>query len=398
MIYRVLIIILNTVITSYTIFKMDVIITPIVLITILILQIVELYHWNRRRDDKLIAYIESFIIDESVSNQRTSNRLFNRVYIALKDYLSQSESLSIQNQEYIELLSNLLEHINIGIIIYSVNDKKIILENRAVRTILNLSNHQNIDIDRLKDTEPHIHSQQTDFLLNSYQVRILSFQNIESSLSKNEMQSWNQLLRTLNHEIMNSITPIISLADSAININRDSTNSDLIDALNIIQNRSKGLLNFVEHYRTITNIPNPNREIVVLKEIIENSSKLLKSLIIKKHIIIKTSISDDTRLYVDKTLIENVLINLLKNAIEAVATEISIIAELYNESTIIKIVDNGSGFSQESINNAFLPFYTTKNSGSGVGLSFVRQVMNLHNGQITIEEQDHKTVIKLIFP
>lgn len=398
MIYRVLLIIFNTIITSYTIFNMDVFITPIVLFIILILQTFELNLWNRRKDDRLIAYIESFIVDESVSNQKSRNRFYLRVKRSLESFLSESESLSIQNQEYIELLSNLLEHINIGIIIYNVEDKSILLENRAVRSILDLSNQEDIDINRLNRIQPYIHTQQTDFILNSYQVRILSFQNIETSLSRKEIQSWNQLLRTLNHEIMNSITPIISLAETAININRDSTNSDLIEALSIIKNRSNGLLNFVEHYRTITNIPDPNRDIVVLKDLIDNTSKLLKPLIIQNNVKTITSITGDTQLYVDRTLMDNVLINLLKNAIEADATEISISAELYNEMTVIKIVDNGSGFSEESLENAFLPFYTTKKSGSGVGLSFVRQVMTLHNGQIIIEEQGHNTVIKLLFP
>ncbi len=205
-------------------------------------------------------------------------------------------------------------------------------------------------------------------------------------IEKNEIESWQKLIRVLNHEIMNSITPILSLSETLSEREANEKNYPVMQqAMQTIHRRSKGLLEFVENYRKLTRIPAPVLKQVYVNDLLEN----LRQLFPEDYIDIKESEINFTML-IDKTQIEQVMINLVKNAVEACQKQENpkievVISQPDKKVTIIEVSDNGSGIMPNAIDEVFVPFYTTKPKGSGIGLSLCRQIINRHGGKISVE-------------
>jgi len=247
-------------------------------------------------------------------------------------------------------------------------------------------------------------------------IKLVTLQNIKPELQQQELEAWQNLTRVLRHEIMNSITPISSLTSTL----RDVLNHDMIrkddhfelqeeaatdlqDGLSTIENRSKGLIKFIDAYREYTSLPKPKMATVRLKDLLEHVAHLMRTELKKTNIAFHVSCdSEYLTIKADVELIEQVLINLLKNAIEALAETENPTLELIGrtaENVIkIEVIDNGAGIIKEAIDHIFVPFYTTKRTGSGIGLSLSRQIMQMHNGTIAVEsEPDVKTKFTLRF-
>lgn len=231
------------------------------------------------------------------------------------------------------------------------------------------------------------------FRIKKKQLSLISMKNIHSVLENNEIEAWQKLIRVLTHEIMNSLAPIISLSETLIERNapdesEDATPTVTQQALQAIHRRSKGLLDFVQNYRKLTRIPTPRPTLFPVKELFSELQKLhdLKD-------IRYTFSSDDTtlQLFADRTQIEQVLINLIRNAeeasLQAEAPQIAVTATSQADSIIISVHDNGPGIVPEAIDKIFVPFFTTKPGGSGIGLSLCKQIMTLHHGNITVASQ-----------
>lgn len=205
-------------------------------------------------------------------------------------------------------------------------------------------------------------------------------------LERNEMEAWQKLIRVLTHEIMNSITPILSLSETLSEREVDGCNYAVMQqGMRTICRRSKGLLEFVENYRKLTRLPAPVRRPVSVRELLTDLQKLYPEPYIHIHIP-----ADDITLYIDRTQVEQVIINLIKNAREACAKtpqpsiEVGTATALSWEC-LIYVRDNGEGILPDVQDKVFVPFFTTKPNGSGIGLSLCRQVMNRHGGNITLQ-------------
>jgi nitrogen fixation/metabolism regulation signal transduction histidine kinase len=244
----------------------------------------------------------------------------------------------------------------------------------------------------------------TVFKMHSEEYTLVSLQDISSVLEEKEVESWQKLIRVLTHEIMNSITPISSLAqtvreilleeDKEIAALRPLEQEDLdniANALDTIQRRSQGLLNFVELYRNLTRIPRPNFRYFSLKDLVIRIRQLMISRFEKDHISFHVIINpEDLMLTADPDLIEQVLINLVLNACDAVMEnekpEVILSAGSSNSGRIsIEIRDNGTGIKPDILDKIFMPFFTSKRNGSGIGLSLSRQIMHLHKGTIHVK-------------
>lgn len=232
----------------------------------------------------------------------------------------------------------------------------------------------------------------TLFVAQGKERLLISLKNIHSVLERNEMEAWQKLIRVLTHEIMNSITPIISLSetlsDRGIPLQlSEKEYSVMLQAMQTIHRRSKGLLGFVENYRRLTRIPEPVRTAVSGSELMADLRKLFPSPDIRFRMPEK-----EITLHIDRTQIEQVLINLLKNGQESCSrkAKIEIEVELKRTSTgttLLRIRDKGEGILPEVLDKIFVPFFTTKSSGSGIGLSLCKQIMNLHGGTITVRSE-----------
>jgi signal transduction histidine kinase len=258
--------------------------------------------------------------------------------------------------------------------------------------------------------------QATELRIRGTDVKLITLQNIQPELQKQELEAWQNLTRVLRHEIMNSITPISSLTSTLREILdhdmekkgnhyelKDEGADDLREGLSTIENRSKGLIKFIDAYREYTSLPKPKIATVRLKSLLEHVAQLMKTELKKTNIKFRVEcLSEYLTIQADIEMIEQVLINLLKNAIEALGeTEepsLELIGRYDGAAVLIEVIDNGQGIIKEAIDHIFVPFYTTKRTGSGIGLSLSRQIMQMHNGSITVEsEPDVKTIFTLRF-
>ena len=229
-------------------------------------------------------------------------------------------------------------------------------------------------------------------------VRIIAFNDISNEIAENEQQSWAKLIRVLTHEIMNTVTPISSLSETLLSF--DGLSDDLKNGLSTISQSSKGLIKFVDSYRNLTRVAAPVRKAFYFKELAERVISLTREqAAMSGAICTYEEKSEDIILYADEGQITQILINLVKNAVQADARNIVITAQLtLSEQTVISVTNDGLPISRESQDEIFVPFFTTKQEGTGIGLSLSRQIMRLHNGSLTLTRSDENgTVFTLLF-
>jgi signal transduction histidine kinase len=242
-----------------------------------------------------------------------------------------------------------------------------------------------------------------ELTLRGENVKLISLQNIQSELEEKEMEAWQNLVRVLTHEIMNSVTPISSLAaivEEEVKPHTQENNntaltkdqiSDIHLSLQTISKRSEGLIQFVKEFRSLTSIPKPKPVIIDVRLLLEELVMLHRKEISEKNIRVSISVyPEDLTISADKNMIEQVLINLLKNAIQAFEEQeekaIELKAFLTEKTrTVISIADNGTGIDPEALEKIFIPFFTTKKTGSGIGLSLSRQIMRQHQGTLSVK-------------
>lgn len=231
------------------------------------------------------------------------------------------------------------------------------------------------------------------FSVQGKELLLISLKNIQTVLEETEIEAWQKLIRVLTHEIMNTIAPIISLSETVTERASENGNSEkefalMLQVMQTIHRRSKGLLDFVENYRKLTRIPTPTFAKVLIKPLFDDIQKLMQNM--------QAHISFDIEfpgLYIiaDRSMIEQVLINLIKNAYEARHKHpitIQVKASQAKGITSISVTDNGTGIVAEALDKIFIPFYTTKANGSGIGLSLCRQIMNMHGGSISAKSRE----------
>ena len=229
-------------------------------------------------------------------------------------------------------------------------------------------------------------------------VRIIAFNDISNEIAENEQQSWSKLIRVLTHEIMNTITPIASLSDTLLKF--DGVSDDVRDGLSTISQSSKGLIKFVDSYRNLTRVAPPVKKAFYFRELAERVISLTKEqAVISGATCTYEEKTDDIILYADEGQITQILINLVKNAIQAEAKSIRITAQITpSEQTVISVSNDGLPISRESQDEIFVPFFTTKQEGTGIGLSLSRQIMRLHNGSLTLTRSDENgTIFTMLF-
>lgn len=256
----------------------------------------------------------------------------------------------------------------------------------------------------------------SEFKQKDNQLKIVSFQDIESELNEKELLSWHKLIRVLTHEINNSISPIASLAKSLENIyaqnnhmvlSRNEISDEIIhktsEGLNVISKRSEGLMGFVNNFKLIASLKKIDPENIKVAELFYNLELLMKDKLSENNIDLQIEIIPfDLEVKADKKYIEQIFINLIKNSLEAITGENGQIKlsgyKNKNGKTVLEIFDNGKGIAPELKDEIFIPFFTTKTKGSGIGLNLSRQIMHLHGGTISVKSTPNiETVFMLQF-
>ncbi|QTO24712.1 MULTISPECIES: PAS domain-containing sensor histidine kinase [unclassified Bacteroides] len=343
--------------------------------------------------------------EETTPETRDINRALNRVGHILYNVKSETA----QQEKYYELI---LDCINTGVLVLNDNGAIYQKNNEALRLLgLNVLTHirqlSKVDVTLMQKVEfcrtgeklqitfnnergtVNLSIRVSDITIRKEHLRILALSDINSELDEKEIDSWIRLTRVLTHEIMNSVTPITSLSDTLLSLS-DAHDEEIRSGLQTISTTGKGLLAFVESYRRFTRIPTPEPSLFYVKAFIDRMVELARHQNTCKNITFHTDISPaDLIVYADENLISQVVINLLKNAIQAIGTQadgkIEISARCNDsEEVLIEIKNNGPVIPPEIADHIFIPFFTTKEGGSGIGLSISRQIMRLSGGSITL--------------
>jgi nitrogen fixation/metabolism regulation signal transduction histidine kinase len=405
----------------------------------IIFQIYSLIRYVEKTNRDLTRFFQSIRYSDFsqtfIKNGR--GKSFEELNTEYNEVISKFRQARVEKEENFRFLQTIVQHVGIALLAYQQNGDVILINTPAkrlfksaqLRNINSLKPFSNSLVEimfRLKSGEKELvkvvvnnDSLQlmvyaTEFKIRDQKITLVSIQDIRNELEEKEMEAWQNLIRVLTHEIMNSITPISSLASTVNDLVKNTYNSknldikdndrqeqisDIYEALQTIQKRSQGLLHFVDNYRDISNIPKPSFQIFLISELFERVIKLMQTDIDNNEISFKATIEPQSlELIADSELIEQVLINLILNSIQAVKgrkdARIDLEAGLDGRgNVIIKVIDNGSGIAEDVIDKIFIPFFTTKKNGSGIGLSLSRQIMRLHGGSISAFSKPNETTV-----
>lgn len=438
LIVRIIFILLNMICISAFIIHAERMFTTITLLLILVIQIGELYRFLMKTNAEIEQFVQSLKHEES-GTRFISTSKSNKLYDHFNEILEYIEKIRIEREAQFHFLNVILKNADVGIIALAENNTIEILNNTAKR-ILHCQKIKNWNefkklypdfAEKVNKVKPDHHDliefnikeEKVKLSVSVSQIKILEkafsiivFQNIRSEIEQSELDSWNKLIRTMAHEIMNSITPISSLTETGIRILEDENGNvrtkdeittskleKLTLALKTIEKRSNSLMHFVEDFRALARIPEPKPGEIDMCTFIQELEKLFASVFNHEQIAFKTAFeSDNMYVYADQKLLEQLFVNLLKNSIEALqgisSPEIRVKCYYDDKYKIVEIIDNGIGISAEEKEKLFVPFYSTKENGSGIGLSLSRQIMQLHKGKIDIISKENEgTTVRLTF-
>lgn len=385
-----------------------------------------------RRNAQKVAFMFDAIDNSDYAFQyatrgRSSNdKLVSESLNRITQILFQAKADAVQKEKYYELIMN---SVNTGIIVLDDTGNIFQTNNEALRLLgLSVFTHvkqlARIDeklqhiIGNIRPGEKHqisfvnergtvnLSIRVSEMTLQEKHVRILAINDINSELDDKEIDSWIRLTRVLTHEIMNSVTPITSLSDTLLSIHEDA-DSEILSGLEVISATGKSLISFVESYRKFTHIPTPEPSLFYVRKFAERMVNLARHHNNYPNITINIDIEpDDLIVYADENLISQVVLNLLKNAMQAIGSEQPdghIELKAYckeDESVVIEVGNNGPAIPPEEAEHIFVPFFTTKEGGSGIGLSISRQIMRLSGGSIALKSNPAagRTTFVLTFP
>ena len=401
----------------------------LLVVPVLIYQVLEFYKFHHKAHTELQEFVEAihyrdfsryFDVKHASADIQPLRKGFNEINSTFK-------VISKEKETQYQYLQNILELIDTGIISYEEKTGEVVWMNESLKRMLQLPYLKTIQSFSRRDEElareimrlkpgasiiatAHLERASFKVLLSAtaFQTdgniyKLIAFQNVNEALDETESKAWQKLLSVLTHEIMNSVAPISSLAETLKNrlqqsvpvLNNDTgAVDDLEIGIETIKRRSEGLLKFAETYRNLNKITTPNLKKIYVRDLFENLLQLMQPTLEQKNIEIETILKDtDIAIEADTHLLEQVLINLVVNAIEAVKDRPNprIVLSAFvanNRRTVIRISDNGIGMPAEVLDKIFIPFFSTKKSGSGIGLSLCKQIMMLHKGNIQVQSNE----------
>lgn len=440
---RVILLTITCIALSYALIKKTDLYVSFNILLLLVIQVFLLFRYVNRINRDLTIFFDAISHDDAtvLYKKVAPARSFERLYELFDQISLRIQNLRLENSRRSFYLQHLVDNAGIGILSYTAGGK-IDMINPAAKQLLNLSHAKKIqhldDFDTtlaaqlrelrsgeqcLLKTKRDIESvplsiRASEFVIQEETIHLLTFQSIKNELEDNELVSWQKLIRTLTHEIMNSIGPIsssiktirsfyekeaVESCTEEVKLPRD-TLTDTIRGLDIIDERAQGMLGFVSKFRSLTVIPTLNLTRLPVSDLFKGVERLFSSEILSHHILLTLAVDPESLcVTADKQLLEQVLINLVTNSIHALtgrsAGKIKLAAFTDLTGKIwIQVVDNGVGISEEISDKIFIPFFTTREKGSGIGLSLSRQIMRLHNGKISFTSvPGRETVFSLVF-
>jgi two-component system, NtrC family, nitrogen regulation sensor histidine kinase NtrY len=375
-----------------------------------------LYRYATMLNKKLSRLFDSIQYQDFAITFRADNAKggsFEELNSSLNAVIKSFNQIRAEREATLHFVQAIIQQINVGILSYDV-EGKIEIANQAANKLLEVYKLTHLSSLRQRHQEVYeamatLPSGQSkllkingnecslsvkDIVLRDRKLRLVALHNIRSELQARELQAWQNLAKVLRHEIMNSVTPIVSLSETMQDIveqdlaqlddlQQRAAAEDLKNAIGTVINRSRGIMNFVQAYREFTNIPLPQRAEIAASALLQRVQVLFEQ---QAEADIRFETQTDFSLFIDPGQIEQVLINLIKNALEADyggrRPQIVVTATAKGRVKAIAVADNGQGLPPELADQIFVPFFTTKPTGTGIGLSLSRQIIQLHDGQL----------------
>lgn len=400
-------------------------------------QLIEFIRFQKKTHEELNEFVEAihyrdfsryFDVKHAPADIQSLRKGFNEINSTFK-------VISKEKETQYQYLQKILELIDTGILSYEIESGEIVWMNESLKrmlqlpylkTVHSLEKRDRVLFEEIFDLQPGeskigtVHLEKsffkvllsaTAFQTDGKRYKLIAFQNVNEALDETESKAWQKLLSVMTHEIMNSVAPISSLADTLKNRlqktvdepNDPGAVEDLEIGIETIKRRSEGLLKFAQTYRNLNKITKLSLKRLHVHELFANLHQLMQPTFEQKNIDLEIILREtDLSFEADPSLIEQVLINLIVNAIEAVKEQehprIVLSAEASGKKVILKVADNGVGMPEELLDKIFIPFFSTKKSGSGIGLSLCKQIVMLHKGNIQVQSVQGKgTVFSLQF-
>ncbi|NOQ27284.1 MAG: hypothetical protein GQ564_18135 [Bacteroidales bacterium] len=430
---RILILALAILALVYSILILNSFIRSLFAFAFCILSISELLKFTNKTNKDFNSFLNALIYEDFTNLYSKSKIRESNVYELFNKLNEKYRKIAFEKEVQHAFLQTIVKHINIGIIVLDKENKVVLinsfllellkantintLDELGQKSILLKNEIEGISINKPKLLELTLYGElfrlsinSSSFKLEGNQYKLVSIQDINMELDEQEISSWQKLIRVLTHEIMNSVTPISSLSSSLNNLLIKAISENKVDSkhleylskgLNAVQDRSEGLIKFTEAYKKLTQIKHPEFTKVNVKKLFESIVLLHKAKIEEHKILINISVSNDANLLADKLMLEQVLINLVNNSIQAIENldKPQVNLKCFEEKgrISIQVIDNGKGIDEDKIDKIFIPFFTTKDQGSGIGLSFARQVMRLHKGSINVKSVPEETIFTIKF-
>jgi nitrogen fixation/metabolism regulation signal transduction histidine kinase len=442
-IFRVILLAISIGLVAYFVMQRSYFIVPVIVTVVVIFEITSLIRYLDKTNRELTSFLESIRFSEFTRSFQIESMggTFNELNRAFNEVMNDFQKVRAEKEESFHYLQTIVQNIDVSVIAYS-GDGNIELINKTAKKLFQLASIKNIKaleslspelVGTLLGIKPGenklVKVQYDDDILqlaiyaSTIKVKdkliyLVTIKDIQNVLEEQETEAWQKLIRVLTHEIMNSITPIASLSSTLdlmlkgmvaegngedLHIDKESV-SEIQEALQTINKRSTGLLHFVNTYRNLTRIPKPNFRQCSVKELFTNIEKLMEEEIKRCGFEFVVRVEPaDLEFTADDQLIEQVLINLLKNSLHALngrpSGKIQLLGFMNKRGRVtLQVIDNGAGILKDVLDKIFIPFFTTKPSGSGIGLSLSKQIMRLHNGTISAHsEPEVETVFTMTF-
>lgn len=428
---RIGLLVANVLLFAWLWYNYQLIFTAVLIGVVIIGQTAELIYFAERMNRELRKFLDavkygdyavSFGSDDLGGTFKELDESFSQIIESMKTSKAEKQSQT-------ELLKLALENIRLGIIIIDFQDN-ILLVNPAAQNMLNIPHFRNWDM--LAKKKPEFARQLGDFSVEGRRLvqlqtatelreyyldlnhisllgasyRLISFSDLKNEIEQKEIDAWHKLIRILAHEVMNSVTPVTSLSETIKSMLTDEHGEalppetltqekidDIILALSTVIRRSQGMLNFVDEYRKLTKLPAPKLELVSVASLLNEVKQLMQIQASKHNVLIEiTPMNNRLALQADRKMIEQVLINLIGNAIHAMEDgdngKIELGANLEDNQLRITIKDDGHGISEDILPSIFIPFFSTRKNGTGIGLTLSKNIMQLHKGGISVSSAE----------
>jgi two-component system, NtrC family, nitrogen regulation sensor histidine kinase NtrY len=424
---RVMFLIITLLAFAFTVLQ-KLFIFDLVLVPVIIAQVIDFYRLHKKAQDEVEQFVESvhyrdftkyFNVKQAPAEVQSLRQGFNEINSTFK-------VISKEKETQYQYLQKVLELVDTGILSYETESGEVkwmneslkkILEVPYLKTIHSLDKRDHTLYTQIINLTPGeriistIHREKnnlkvvlsaTAFQTENVHFKLIAFQNVNEALEETESKAWQKLLSVMTHEIMNSVAPISSLAHTLQGRLKQFTTEitdptgiaeDLELGIDTIRKRSEGLLKFTETYRNLNKITRAELAKVFVSGLFDNLHRLMQPTLVQKNIELTVILKDPLlSVEIDAGLIEQVLINLVLNAIDAVKSnpDPKIVLSAYSDNDnkiIIKVADNGTGMPEDLLEQIFIPFFSTKKNGNGIGLSLCKQIMMVHKGSITVQSK-----------